>query len=1079
VISAKSLSQTVLQTARAGQSAQTQTASAIERMSSGLKINQAKDSVSGLGISQELRRQTGGLSSSLRNAYDAASVAAVAGGASANISDLLVRMRQLTTSGANHSLSKSQRSAISAELVQLRNEINSVVDRTSYNGLSLLKGQTTQAIERLFNKSTGTVLAEDKALTAQSSLNIGATNLTDSTPGWSSVIELADVRAKSWSASEFTLRADQASLTLSYTKYGIERSQTLTLSDSSEYAAAGNVQLSRELNGITTLDFNQLGIQIDIKNNRIGSNHNAAEVATMVAGLGISADEDLIGTWTSVGGAAWDHGQTGNIKAVVTATDGTIKLTTTTGLSTVTGYSGSLTDGTATQIAFTGSQANVDAALASLKMNSSNGKGRIDVQVVPSDFSINTNEGVASYYQSVTTDTSTDWADARTDALSRTFDGHTGYLTNVTSTAEQSFIEDKALGWGWMGASDSSTEGSWTWVDGPEASQQFWLGQAAGSAVGGLYNNWGDGEPNEDRTAQWVTIDGADFDPGLPDATLKVYINASAGSNIRLLESGGLSSVDGYDDNWTNGTADEIVFTGSRAAISNALQTLQVYSATGTADVTVSFAPSRLSVNTVDGVTSFYEVIGSSTTELAPDPLDRPSMRKTWADAKAYAESATINIGGVSYTGYLANITSSNENIFLFQKLKFDSWIGATDAASEGTWVWSGGPEKDIALSYTNWNLATSEPNNSGGAVGPGEDYAEFYATGAGAGRWNDLDGSGALAFIIEYNDGDPRANPYTRTFNLDLTGEDDFGFIEQSGDWRDYAIAVSNYIVEYQGAEYVSDKRNKTILMGSPTTIGVSHQLAITSVDTSKADTGVYKLSANSDDRTATLNRYDIDATTLLATESVYSTASVDAGKSLTLAFNQLGVSVGFLNDSIEDIALDGDEAGFDVEQTVASSRTKDILGDAGLLFQVGEAALHSNETQIFRDLTFGGNADQRHGNALNATNELLDGLLSADDPGAEEFISLGASLDDAISIVNGVRAGYGAFQNRVEATIANLGHQLTGITEAAGQILDTDYAAEAAKLARMQIAQQASTAMQAQANQLPEVILSLLEEK
>lgn len=1062
MISAKSLSLSVLQTNRTGQSAQTQMASAIERMSSGLKINQAKDSASGLGISQELRRQSGGLSSSLRNAYDAASVAALADGASANISDLLVRMRQLATSGANDSLSKSQRSAISAELVQLRNEINSVVDRTSYNGLSLLKGQTTQVVEKLFNKSTGTVLAEDKALTAQSSLNIGATNLSDLTPSWSSVIELADVRAKSWSADEFTLSADRANLTLSYTKNGIERSQTLTLSDSYEYAAAGNVQLSRELDDITSLDFNQLGIQIDIKNNRIGSNHNATEVATMIAGLGISANEDLIGSWTAVSGAAWDHGQTGNIKAVVTATDGTIKLTATTGLSTVTGYSGSLTDGTATQIAFTGSQANVDAALASLKMNSSNGKGRIDVQVIPADFSINTNEGVTSYYQSVTTDTSIAWTDARTDALSRTFDGHTGYLTNVTSTAEQSFIEDKAIGWGWMGASDSNTEGSWTWVDGPEASQQFWLGQAAGSAVDGLYNNWGAGEPNEDRTAQWVTIDGADFDPGLPDATLKVYINASAGSNIRLLETAGLASVTGYTDSWTNGTADEIVFTGSRAAISNALQTLQVYSATGTADVTVSFAPSRLSVNTVGGITSFYEVVGSYT----------DGDRKTWSAAKTYAENQTITIGGVTYNGYLANITSADENSFLYSKLGFDSWIGATDAASEGTWKWIGGPEAGQTLVYTNWNAG--EPNNSGN-----EDYAEFYATGAGAGRWNDLDGAGALAFIIEYNDGVSRANPYTRTFNLDLTGEDDFGFIEQSGDWKDYAIAVSNYIVEYQGAEYISDKRNRTILMGSPTTIGVSHQLAITSVDTSKADTGVYKLSANSDARTATLNRYDIDGTTLLGSESIYSTASVEAGRSLTLTFNQLGVSVGFSNDSIEDIALDGDEAGFEIEQTVASSRTKDILGDAGLLFQVGEAASHSNETQIFRDLTFGGNADQRHGDALNATNQLLDGLLAADDPGAEEFISLGASLDNAISIVNGVRAGYGAFQNRVEAAIANLGHQLTGITEAAGQILDTDYAAEAAKLARMQIAQQASTAMQAQANQLPEVILSLLEEK
>ena len=66
---------------------------------------------------------------------------------------------------------------------------------------------------------------------------------------------------------------------------------------------------------------------------------------------------------------------------------------------------------------------------------------------------------------------------------------------------------------------------------------------------------------------------------------------------------------------------------------------------------------------------------------------------------------------------------------------------------------------------------------------------------------------------------------------------------------------------------------------------------------------------------------------------------------------------------------------------------------------------------------------------------------------------------------------------QNRLQASINNVNEQAINLEAAQGQIMNTDYAAETARMTRMQIGQQAATAMLAQANQLPNVILALLQ--
>jgi len=84
--------------------------------------------------------------------------------------------------------------------------------------------------------------------------------------------------------------------------------------------------------------------------------------------------------------------------------------------------------------------------------------------------------------------------------------------------------------------------------------------------------------------------------------------------------------------------------------------------------------------------------------------------------------------------------------------------------------------------------------------------------------------------------------------------------------------------------------------------------------------------------------------------------------------------------------------------------------------------------------------------------------------------------ALDDAIASVDSTRADLGAVQNRFEPTISNLQNIAENASNARGRIMDTDYAAESANLAKNQIMQQAGTAMLAQANQLPQAVLSLL---
>jgi len=118
--------------------AQNRLAASVERLSSGLRINRARDDAAGLGVANSLTAQINGANQGIRNLNDAISMVQTAEGAIAAASEMAQRMLMLATQGANGTLGKTEREAIQSELKQLLLSIDSIGGRTKFSNNPLL-----------------------------------------------------------------------------------------------------------------------------------------------------------------------------------------------------------------------------------------------------------------------------------------------------------------------------------------------------------------------------------------------------------------------------------------------------------------------------------------------------------------------------------------------------------------------------------------------------------------------------------------------------------------------------------------------------------------------------------------------------------------------------------------------------------------------------------------------------------------------------------------------------------------------------------------------------------------------------
>jgi len=155
-----------------------------QRLSTGLRINSAKDDAAGLQISNSLTSQINGLGVAVRNANDGISLAQTAEGALQESTNLLQRIRDLSIQSANGSNGASERAALQAEVSQLQSEINRIADTTSFGGRTLLDGtfgssafqvgsESFQTINVTLNSGRGADIGNNTRSLAGTTTNVG------------------------------------------------------------------------------------------------------------------------------------------------------------------------------------------------------------------------------------------------------------------------------------------------------------------------------------------------------------------------------------------------------------------------------------------------------------------------------------------------------------------------------------------------------------------------------------------------------------------------------------------------------------------------------------------------------------------------------------------------------------------------------------------------------------------------------------------------------------------------------------------------------------------------------------------
>lgn len=193
-----------------------------------------------------------------------------------------------------------------------------------------------------------------------------------------------------------------------------------------------------------------------------------------------------------------------------TALSGRVRLEVVTGLSQgLTGYQASAQTTTGhPELAFSGTQAQVNAALATLQYRAPAGGGDENLGISASLTGAAYFAGTGSYYEFVAT--TVNWSTAKSGAAAATFNGMQGHLATVTSLAENQFITSKVgTATAWLAGTDSVVEGTWKWDAGPEEGDTFWTGTGSSGFnhnTTSPFTYWGSFEPNNSGNEDCLEI---------------------------------------------------------------------------------------------------------------------------------------------------------------------------------------------------------------------------------------------------------------------------------------------------------------------------------------------------------------------------------------------------------------------------------------------------------------------------------------------------------------------------------------------------------------------------------------------
>lgn len=231
-------------------------AQSIQRLSSGLRVNSAKDDAAGLAIAERMNAQVRGMNVAIRNANDAISLSQTGEGALGKVGDMLQRMRELAVQSANATNSSADRTSLNDEYAQLGAEIDRLVAGTKFNGLAILGadagaltfqvGANTTANDTIDVTTTDMTGGDLAAATAATIDGADATNATAAIDLIDDALDTVNSERSKLGAVQNRFEAVVANLQIAVENQAASRSRIMDADFAAETAALTRAQVLQQ-----------------------------------------------------------------------------------------------------------------------------------------------------------------------------------------------------------------------------------------------------------------------------------------------------------------------------------------------------------------------------------------------------------------------------------------------------------------------------------------------------------------------------------------------------------------------------------------------------------------------------------------------------------------------------------------------------------------------------------------------------------------------------------------------------------------------------------------------------------------
>lgn len=1070
---------------------------AMERLSTGSRINSASDDAAGLGISTRMTTQIRGLQAAVKNANDAISVVQTAEGAMTEVGDILQRMRELSVQGASDQNSATDRSYLQAEVSQLSAEIDRIATTTQFNSMNLLDGSYA-------NKSFQIGANQGQTL----GLSIGS--MKASALGVASSAIPSSVTTASSGVSGAVAQGTAAVETVVSLQFEDSDTYTFTIADDvSGLTAAGVTTTALDLTSevskqtfVDTLNKNLKEAAVDTK---------IISAATLSAGAGTvdltdASEYDKVRLSVSVGG--------GSLVAVdlrsrlLSSASSTSAVTATEIAAALQAEMRAQYDDSISVAQASGVFTVTDAQGRAMKISQGAGDGTI----FGTD---STNSGALTVDKNIQSNLSAEW-DGNNLLVTNSAGGKTtvaGYATTGTSRVIFDTVVDSQSGQNFdpisLVAAAASTDDVTV------------AGRVESSSLGMTFTDrFGDGT-NSKATFKitngagdiYATVTALDVHEGVTDASVVAAIRSALTTGIGTLDDSDASlDVNDFAVSYSDGTLTITNSEGRSLAIEDYSSTYttatvaplnQLGAVKTLSSQTHMFSELRLGVNS----TSLTQNLAANTTNTYDVYVD--GIKSTGGiDLSA---SFTGSLTGTSLATAVQGALTALTDVFAAKADGTASTAKADMAGITVTWDDNAGElaiRDDLGRSI---RIAASSTNTF---LGTGDVFLQDDVSArSNQGVVVQADSAVAKGAVLQAASATMSLNQTKGDFTFSLNGV----FLD-SGTATQAGTVTWDSSLPFAGSTMQTKLDAMILTLNSvhPTNV-YSYTVSDNSITFQNSDGGPLEFGAfetgtgyNGLSATVTpaagltgggVIGYDEALLTAYAegTDAIATTATLKLQGDDLVSFS---VSDGTTTYNVAASAVD-------ISNATSTAAFATTINEA-LSGSTIAATMDSDGTIYFRDSTGGAisltafNASSGlaaswtpgagQGDALTVSAGFVGSSIASSSSVANvgggsssvAQISLstvaGASnaltvIDSALEYVNAERSKLGAVENRMTHTINNLTNIVTNTQASRSRILDTDYAAETTELARAQIIQQAATAMLAQANQQPQSVLSLLQ--